>query len=197
MANGVWLSYPYLFGCYHSSNDSAYFGPAPTGSQIHVPILDAYIYQTASGLARMLHGLDTDSTTSLLDYVIGETIDDSKAINFNFSKAPSGSEVTHLSGDVETASTHYCTSGGTNCPTPVRGEVALVSGTATVSNSAACAVGSTCIYKLTNCGTNSSVGIGLPTIGTITAGTSFVINSVSAADAVVTTDVSTICWQIN
>jgi hypothetical protein len=81
--------------------------------------------------------------------------------------------------------------------TPARGTATLISGTVTVSNSAACSVGSACIYKLTNCGTNSSVGIGLPTIGTITAGTSFVINSVSAADAIVTTDVSTICWQIN
>jgi hypothetical protein len=146
MTNGVWLSYPYLFGCYHSSNDSAYFGPAPTGSQIHVPILDAYIYQTTSGLARLLHGLDTDSTTSLLDYVIGETIDDSKAINFNFSKAPSGSELTHLSGDVETASTHYCTSGGTNCPT-LTGVTASIGGGALTLN--ACTSGTASVTGAT------------------------------------------------
>jgi hypothetical protein len=109
----------------------------------------------------------------------------------------STAQITLPSAQVLTSATLLCISTGTNCPTPARGEVALVSGTATVSNAAACAVGSTCIYKLTNCGTNSSVGIGVPTIGTITAGTSFVINSVSAADAVVTTDASTICWQVN
>jgi hypothetical protein len=80
---------------------------------------------------------------------------------------------------------------------PTRGVASLSSGTVTVSNSAACTVGGTCIYKLTNCGPNASTAIGTPSIGTIVAGTSFVINSLSATNTVVTGDVSTICWQIN
>jgi hypothetical protein len=72
----------------------------------------------------------------------------------------------------------------------------LSSGTVTVSTSAACTPASTCTYKLTNCGKNSSAGIGTPSIGTISVGTSFVINSMSPAATVLTTDASTICWQI-
>jgi hypothetical protein len=34
-------------------------------------------------------------------------------------------------------------------------------------------------------------------VGTIVAGTSFVINALSTANVVVTTDGSTVCWQIN
>lgn len=81
--------------------------------------------------------------------------------------------------------------------TPVRGTATLSSGTATVTNAAACAAGSSCIYKLSNCGPNSSTAIGVPSLGTVTAGTSFVINSLSATNTVVTGDASTVCWQIN
>lgn len=73
----------------------------------------------------------------------------------------------------------------------------LVLGTVTISNAAACTASATCTYKLTNCGTNSSVALGTLTIGTVVPGTSFIINSESAANAVVTTDVSSVCWQVN
>jgi hypothetical protein len=86
---------------------------------------------------------------------------------------------------------------GTVIGTQVRGVATLASGTATVSNSAACSVGSSCVYKLSNCGPNSSTAIGLPSVGVVTAGTSFVINSLSSTNTVVTGDASTICWQIN
>ncbi|MDE2101025.1 MAG: hypothetical protein KGL39_27510 [Patescibacteria group bacterium] len=69
------------------------------------------------------------------------------------------------------------------------GTATLVAGTVTVSNSAACAIGSTCHYQLTHCVAGGTVGT--LSVGTITAGTSFVINSSSA------TDTSQICWQIN
>ena len=81
--------------------------------------------------------------------------------------------------------------------TPVRGTATLSSGTVTVSNAAACAAGSSCIYKFTNCGPNSSTAIGVLSLGTVTAGTSFVINSLSATNTVATGDASTVCWQIN
>jgi hypothetical protein len=79
----------------------------------------------------------------------------------------------------------------------ITGNATLVSGTVTVSNAAACSVGSNCNYSLIHCGKNSSTGIGTLSVGTITAGTSFVINSLGPAASVLTTDVSTVCWQIN
>jgi hypothetical protein len=89
------------------------------------------------------------------------------------------------------------TVGGSPIGTATRNIVTLASGTATVTNSAACTPSSTCTYKLTNCGPNSSVGIGTPSVGTVVSGTSFVINSLSPTNTVLTTDASSICWQIN
>lgn len=85
----------------------------------------------------------------------------------------------------------------TSATTKVTGTATLASGTALVSNAAACAVGASCIYKFTNCGVNASTGIGQPSLGTVSAGVSFVINSLSATNTTLTTDASTICWQIN
>jgi hypothetical protein len=83
-------------------------------------------------------------------------------------------------------------------PTPTLGYATLSSGTVTVSTGAACSPGSSCIYKLTNCGTNSSTALGVQlTIGTVSSGTSFVINSESATNALVTGDSSHVCWEIN
>ncbi|HEY1209977.1 MAG TPA: hypothetical protein VGE85_11455 [Terracidiphilus sp.] len=79
----------------------------------------------------------------------------------------------------------------------ISGSVALVSGTATVSTTAACTVSTSCNYSLTNCGVNASTGIGTLSVGAITAGTSFDINSLSPVAAVLVTDASTVCWQIN
>lgn len=82
-----------------------------------------------------------------------------------------------------------CQSNGTNCPvTSTIGNVTLVAGTATVTTSAACTVSGTCTYQLTNCGVGGTQG--MLAVGTITAGTSFVINSSS------NTDTSKVCWSI-
>jgi hypothetical protein len=79
----------------------------------------------------------------------------------------------------------------------ISGTATLVSGTVTVSATAACAVSSSCHYSLTRFATNSSAAIGNLSVGTISAGSSFVINSLSATDTVLTTDVSSVSWQIN
>jgi hypothetical protein len=76
------------------------------------------------------------------------------------------------------------------------GIATLSSGTITVSNSAACTPSATCVYKLTNCSLNGSAVVGVPSVGTVSVGTSFVINSLTAL-AAVSTDTSKICWQIN
>ncbi len=77
------------------------------------------------------------------------------------------------------------------------GTATLVSGTVTVSNTTACTISSTCLYRLSSCGAAGSVLGARLDIGTIVPGTSFVIHALSTANAVVTTDVSTVCWQIN
>jgi hypothetical protein len=81
--------------------------------------------------------------------------------------------------------------------TRVFGLTTLSLGTVTVSTTAACTPGSTCIYKLTRCASNSSTAVGVPTVGTVTVGTSFVINSESATNTVATGDLASVCWQIN
>jgi len=84
------------------------------------------------------------------------------------------------------------------CPTATyTGKATLSSGTATVSTTGACASSSTCTYKLANCGVNASSAIGTLSVGTVSAGTSFVINSLTAAASVATGDASSVCWQIN
>lgn len=77
------------------------------------------------------------------------------------------------------------------------GFATLSSGTVTVTNAAACAAGTTCIYKLTNCGLNGSTAVGTLSLGTVVGGTNFVINSESATATVATGDTSKVCWQIN
>lgn len=89
-----------------------------------------------------------------------------------------------------------CLSDGSNC-VAVKGTALLTSGTVTVSNAAACTPANTCIYKFTNCGKNSSTAIGVLSVGTVSVGTSFVINSLSSTGSVATSEGSTICWQIN
>lgn len=80
---------------------------------------------------------------------------------------------------------------------PVWGLNTMVSGTKVVSTSAACTPGNSCVYKLTNCGINASTGIGTLGIGSVSVGTSFTVNSLSPTGTVLTTDVSSFCWQIN
>jgi lysophospholipase L1-like esterase len=72
----------------------------------------------------------------------------------------------------------------------------LASGTVTISTAAACSPSSTCKYQVSNCGIGSSTALGIPTIGPVTAGTSFVINSESAVATLVTGDNSLVCYQI-
>lgn len=83
------------------------------------------------------------------------------------------------------------------CPLPATGSVTLSSGTFTVNTTQACTHSATCIYKLTNCGSGASSGIGVLSVGTVVNGTSFVINSLNSSNAAATGDVSTVCWQIN
>jgi hypothetical protein len=86
---------------------------------------------------------------------------------------------------------------GTMVALPVYGIATLVSGEVTVSTPAACTVSSTCVYKLTNCGANGSRAIGTLALGNVSAGTGFVIQSLSSIGNILVRDQSTVCWQIN
>lgn len=69
---------------------------------------------------------------------------------------------------------------------------AMTAGSITVNTTSACSPGAFCVYYLTNCGTGGALSTdGALSIGTVTAGASFVINSSSA------TDTSKVCWRIN
>jgi hypothetical protein len=78
------------------------------------------------------------------------------------------------------------------------GTVALVSGTATVATTAVTASSIIFLTRLIPAGTSGTGAIGMISVGTITAGTSFVINALTTADlaTVVTNDISTIGWMI-
>jgi hypothetical protein len=81
---------------------------------------------------------------------------------------------------------------------PVFGMVTLVSGTYTVSTTAACTPnGTTCNIQLTRCIGNGSSAVGVPTVSTVVVGTSFIINSYSSVASVVTGDIASVCWRIN
>jgi|SRR5688572_30200896 len=77
------------------------------------------------------------------------------------------------------------------------GTVTLVGGTATISTTSVTASSKIRIYRQ-EIGATGAAALGILSIGTITAATSFVINSVQAADATAlqATDVSVIFWEI-
>lgn len=77
------------------------------------------------------------------------------------------------------------------------GKVTLVSGTATISTTAVTA-NSIIILTRQSPGSTGAAALGILSVGTVSAGVSFVINALTTADAtaVATTDVSSIGWMI-
>ena len=77
------------------------------------------------------------------------------------------------------------------------GKVTLVGGTATISTTAVTASSQIRLYRQ-SIGSTGAAALGILTLGTISAGTSFVINAVQAADATAlqASDVSSIGWEI-
>jgi hypothetical protein len=72
-----------------------------------------------------------------------------------------------------------------------RGTSTLVNGTITVTSTT---IGTTAVVELTNCNPNASTALGTLSVGTRVTGTSFVINSLSATNTLVTGDQSSVCW---
>lgn len=106
----------------------------------------------------------------------------------------SGNIVKNLAGnkDVYTSVATNATAGANSA-----GTVTLAGGTATVTTTAVTASSLIRIYRQ-SIGATGAAAMGLLSRGTITPGTSFVINSVSTTDAtaLVATDVSVVFWEI-
>jgi hypothetical protein len=114
------------------------------------------------------------------------TLGDITATNGNIVKGTAGNK------DVYTNVASTTTAGANSA-----GTVTLVGGTATISTTAVTASSLIRIYRQ-SVGATGAAATGNLSIGTITAATSFVINSVSAADAtaLAATDVSVVFWEI-
>lgn len=126
------------------------------------------------------------ATTLLAAPAVTASLGNITATNGNFVKGTAGNKDVYIS----VAST---TTAGANSA----GTVTLVGGTATVSTTAVTASSLIRIYRQT-IGATGAAALGILTIGTITASTSFVINSVQAADATAlqASDVSVVFWEI-
>ena len=114
------------------------------------------------------------------------TLGNITATNGNFVKGTAGNK------DVYTSLATTTTAGANSA-----GTVTLAAGTATISTTAVTASSKIRIYRQ-SIGATGAAATGNLSIGTITAATSFVINSVTAADAtaLATTDVSVVFWEI-
>ncbi len=124
---------------------------------------------------RPVHGTTIDSTSTIIaGTTLTATLGNITATNGNIVKGTAGNK------DVYTSLATSATAGANSA-----GTVTLVGGTATIATTAVTAA----------TGANP---MGLLSIGTITASTSFVIRSVDETDAtaLVATDVSVVFWEI-
>lgn len=128
----------------------------------------------------------TTTTTLVVGTSIAATLGNITATNGNFVKGTAGNKDVYTS--VATTTTAGANSAGT---------VTLVGGTATVSTTAVTA-SSKIRWARQSIGATGAAALGMISIGTITAGASFVINAVQAANATAlqASDVSVIWWEI-
>ncbi len=126
------------------------------------------------------------ATTVTAGTSITATLGNITATNGNIVKGTAGNKDVYTS--VATTTTAGANSAGT---------VTLVGGTATVATTAI-AAGSKIRISRQGIGSTGAAALGLLTIGTISAGVSFIINAVQPADATAlqASDVSSIWWEI-
>lgn len=117
---------------------------------------------------------------------ITATLGNITATNGNIVRGTAGNK------DVYTSVASTATAGANSA-----GTVTLVGGTETVTTTAVTAASQIRLYRQ-GIGATGAAALGILTLGTIVAGTSFVINSVQAADATAlqASDVSVIGWEI-
>ncbi len=114
------------------------------------------------------------------------TLGNITATNGNIVRGTAGNK------DVYTSVASTATAGANSA-----GKVTLVGGTATVTTTAVTAASQIRLYRQ-GIGATGAAALGILTLGTIVAGTSFIINAVQAADAtgLQASDVSSIGWEI-
>jgi hypothetical protein len=151
-------------------------------------------------VANLLTGGSTGYTQGSIPFAgaSGDLEQDNTNLNFNDSTNTLSTNKLATSGDytATTGNIILATAGkgvqikeGSNAR---MGTATLVSGTVTISNTSITA--NTRIF-LSRYSVNSSTALGLLSVGTVTASTSFVINSLKEADATVqTNDVSIVHW---
>lgn len=128
----------------------------------------------------------TSTTTMIAGTSITATLGNITATNGNIVKGTAGNKDVYTSVATTTAA-------GANSA----GTVVLAGGTATVATTAITANSIIRLYRQ-GIGATGAAAMGILTIGTITAGVSFVINSVQLLDAtaLLAADVSVIGWEI-
>lgn len=143
------------------------------------------IVASAGNLSATL-GSVSAGTSVTAGTTVTATLGNITATNGNFVKGTAGNKDVYSSVATTTAA-------GANSA----GTVTLVGGTATISTTSVTASSKIRIYRQ-GIGATGAAALGLLTIGTITAATSFVINSVDQADAtaLAATDVSVVFWEI-
>lgn len=128
----------------------------------------------------------SSGTTITAGTSITATLGNITATNGNIVRTAAGNKDVY--GSVATTTAAGANSAGT---------VTLVAGTATVATTAVTANSQIRLYRQ-SVGATGTAALGILTLGTVTAGVSFIINAVTAASAVSnqTTDVSVIGWEI-
>lgn len=140
----------------------------------------------ASGAATTTIGTGGTGAVNIGNATGGTAVTGVLTVNGNIVKNVAGNK------DVYTSLATTTTAGANSA-----GTVTLVGGTATISTTSVTAASKIRIYRQ-SVGATGAAATGNLSIGTITASTSFVINSVTAADAtaLATTDVSVVFWEI-
>ncbi len=173
-----------------------YFDKSTTPPTLYIYNGQTWAAQQASGGTGVFSSLTVSGTSSLgttnvtgnftASGSITSTLGDITATNGNIVRGTAGNKDVYSSVATTTAA-------GANSA----GTVTLVSGTATVATTAVTANSQIRIYRQ-GVGATGAAALGILTIGTKTAGVSFVINAVTAASAIAnqTTDVSVVGWEI-
>ena len=168
---GLWYQLPSSsFGVSSVTGTSNQITASPTVGNVVLSIPSAF---TAPGSI-------TATTT------VTATLGNITATNGNIVRGTAGNKDVYSS--VATTTTAGANSAGT---------VTLVGGTATISTTAVTANSQIRLYRQ-GIGSTGAAALGILSLGTITAGASFVINAVQAANATAlqASDVSVIAWEI-
>ena len=128
----------------------------------------------------------TSTTTMIAGTSLTATLGNITATNGNIVRGTAGNK------DVYTSVASTATAGANSA-----GTVTLVGGTATITTTAVTASSQIRLYRQ-GVGSTGAAALGMLSLGTVSAGVSFIINAVQAADATAlqASDVSVIGWEI-